>query len=468
MNINNLGVCVGFAIVSLSAYTYPAPSFTPRDCKSEELAKAGARCGVVEVPENTSKQERKINLNVVIIPALHSRQGEPPLFLLDGGPGIAATDAAPFVAGPGSMYREGRDAVLIDQRGTGGSRPLHCPDIENRSPLVDELVAENVIACRKKLSLQAELTDYSTMRAAEDIDSVREALHADQIDIWSLSYGTRLAQHYIKAFPTRVRRAVMAGFAPLDYRTPLFHAMNAQRVVDLLLYKCRVDESCSSRYPNLQNEWNAVLARLDHAPAPVHWKDTSALIERGSFTEQVRNTFITAAGQRGFPAMVHASYEGDFGPFLRMLPDGPSPFAMGLYLTIACSEGATRIVPADIRRYTAGTFLRDYRVRQELAACAEWPKYELPADFFKPPESSPPLLVVSGEMDSVEPPDYAEQFCSKLQNCHLVIIPDLGHGPFDLELWKGGGCYDAMAAKFLDSGIVDNSCVNKMHVPDFR
>jgi pimeloyl-ACP methyl ester carboxylesterase len=327
---------------------------------------------------------------------------------------------------------------------------------------------EDVAACRKELSSQAKLSEYSTMRAAEDIDRVREALHADKIDIWSLSYGTRLAQQYIKAFPTRVRRAVMAGFAPLDYRTPLYHAMNAQRVIDLLLYKCRADESCNSRYPNLPSEWAAVLTRLDHSPAQVKWKGSKASVERGRFAENIRNTLVTAAGQREFPKLVHALYKGNFDPYLRILPDGPSPFAMGLYLTIACSEGAVRIGPADIKRYTDGTFLGEYRVRQELAACAEWPTYKLPANFFSPPESSPPLLLISGEMDSVEAPDYAEQFCSKLESCHVAIIPNLGHGPFDLDAWKQGGCYDAMAAKFLASGIVDNSCVNKMHPPDFR
>jgi len=33
----------------------------------------------------------------------------------------------------------------------------------------------------------------------------------------AIAYGTRLAQYYIKAVPTHVHRAVMAGFAPLDY-----------------------------------------------------------------------------------------------------------------------------------------------------------------------------------------------------------------------------------------------------------
>lgn len=468
MYIRKLGVCAGIAMLALSMAAYAASSFVPRDCKSAELTNAGGRCGVVQVREDPAKPDRNIDLHVVILPALHPKAGEPPLFHLEGGPGIAATNAAGFYAGPGSIYRRSQDVVLVDQRGTGGSRPLHCAAIENRSPVADELVARDVIACRKELSSQVELTNYSTARAAEDVDSVREALHAEQIDIWSISYGTRLTQQYIKAFPTRVRRAVMAGFAPLDYRTPLYHAMNAQRVVDLLIYKCRANETCSAKYPSLREEWNTVLARLDHSPAQVQWNGAPASLGRGRFTEEVRNSLSTAAGQRGFPALVHAAFGGDFGPFLHLLRRGPSPFAMGLYLTIACSEGGSRIAPADIQRYTEGTFLGEYRVREELDACAEWLKYQPSSDFFEPPASSPPLLVISGEMDHVMPPDYAEQFCSRLENCHLVIIPDLGHGPFDLDLWSGGDCYDKMTVKFLEDGVVDASCVRKMRAPAFR
>jgi pimeloyl-ACP methyl ester carboxylesterase len=443
-------------------------SFSPRACGSQYLTKAGARCGTVEVAEDPAKLGRKILLNVVIVPALHPKAGTPPMFHFEGGPGIAATNAAGFYAGPGRIYRESCDVVMVDQRGTGGSNPLRCPAIENRSPLVDELVADDVVACRKELSSRADLENYSTMRAAEDIDSVREALHAQQIDIWSISYGTRLAQEYIKRFPTRVRRVVMAGFAPLDYKTPLFHALNAQRVLDLLFYKCRADETCTSKYPKLNDEWNALLARFDHSPAQVQWNGGPASLERGRFTEEVRNSFATTAGQRAFPAMVHAAFSGDFTPFLRHERTGPSPFATGLYLTIACSEGASRIAPADVERYSAGTFLGDYRVRQELSACAEWPRYQLQPDFFRPPASSPPLLMLSGEMDPVMTPDYAEQFCSSFQNCHLILIPNMGHAPFDLDLWTGGECYDNVAAKFLAEGVVDDSCLKKMRPPAFR
>src|SRR5262245_59097817 len=122
MRIHKLG-SVGIAMTFVAAGLHAAPLFSPRVCESPLLKKAGARCGVVEVAEERSKPDRKIGLNVVVVPALHPKTGVPPMFYFEGGPGIAATDAAEFYAGPGTIYRELRDVVLVDQRGTGGSNP---------------------------------------------------------------------------------------------------------------------------------------------------------------------------------------------------------------------------------------------------------------------------------------------------------------------------------------------------------
>ena len=58
-------------------------------------------------------------------------------------------------------------------------------------------------------------------------------------------YGTRLAQVYLKSFGAHVRSAVLMGFAPLDYKVPLFHAAAAQRVLDLVLEEAGEDKECA-------------------------------------------------------------------------------------------------------------------------------------------------------------------------------------------------------------------------------
>ena len=72
-------------------------------------------------------------------------------------------------------------------------------------------------------------------------------------------------------------------------------------------------------------------------------------------------------------------------------------------------------------------------------------------------------------MDHVTTPDWAREFCASTPNCRLVDVPALGHGPFDLDQWTHGECYDHVAATFLEKPqAVDTSCVATMRPPAFK
>lgn len=464
-------VLAAAAMLAAAAAAEPAASpLSLAPCAPE--AWKGARCGTLSVPEDPDHPEgRTIGLNVVVLPAIEPRPGAAPLFHLEGGPGVAASGAAEFYMGPGSVYRRARDVVLVDQRGTGGSNPLRCPALELRSPLQDYQPIDEVAACRRALEVRADLTKYSTSFAALDLDRARAALGYDRIDIWALSYGTRLAQAYLKAFAPRVRSAVLVGFAPLDYKAPLFHAVAAQRVLDLVLDSCQLDAHCAARYPGLRGEWRSLLERLEAGPVVLASRSPglpAVEIRRGPFGEALRTLLTTTAGQRRVPAVIHRAAEGDFSEFLAMLPEGP-PGAEGLYLTIACAEGGARITDEDVRRHTNGTFLGDYRVSRERAACASWRTYAVPPSFYAPPTGGVPLLVVSGEMDHVTPPEWAEAFCAATDSCLLLRIPALGHGPFDLGEWTHGECLDALMQGFYEHpGRIDADCLRGMKPPPFQ
>jgi pimeloyl-ACP methyl ester carboxylesterase len=429
----------------------PPPSALSLSPCASEGAMKDAWCGAQPVPEDPRRPEgRQIALRIVVLRALSPTAGAAPLFHLEGGPGVAASGAAGFYLGPGSGYRRTRDVVLVDQRGTGGSNALRCPKLEARSPLDDYEPVEQVAECRRDLEARADLTQYSTENAADDLDRVRAALGHDRIDLWALSYGTRLAQVYLKRFGAHVRSAVLMGFAPLDYKAPLFHAVAAQRVLDLVLDGCQLDPACAARYPDLRGDWRSVLARLESEPAAVQAPDGSPqTVRRGPFGEAIRTLLSTAAGQSRLPNAIHRAAGGDFAPFLAMLAKGP-PGAEGLYLTIACSEGGARIADVDVGRHTAGTFLDDYRVTRERAACAAWRTYPVPESFYVPPASATPILVFTGSMDHVTPPDWAQAFCTARPSCRLVPVPYLGHGPFDLDRWTHGECLDDIMLGFYE------------------
>ncbi|HTM21716.1 MAG TPA: alpha/beta fold hydrolase, partial [Kofleriaceae bacterium] len=367
-------------------------------------------------------------------------------FHLEGGPGFAATAALPFYLGPGRGYRRARDLVLLDQRGTGDSNPLHCPAIESRSPLEDPYIAADVDACRAALSRSADLRMFGTAIAADDVDRVRAALGYPQIDLWALSYGTQLAQVYLRAFPGRVRRAVFMGAAPLDLRTPLWHARNAQRVLDLLYQQCRAEPACAAAYPTMPE------------------------LPRGARAEALRRLLGTTTDQRRLFQLLDRAARGDGGPLTEAMRGSPSGAAEGLYLSNACAEGTLHIEPGQIEGATAHTFLGDQRVRSQLAACRRWPVTPVDRSFFAPVRAHAPVLIISGDMDATTPPVYADDVCAMLGTCRVIRVPALAHGPFDLDHWQNGGCVDALAVAFLEAAdprTLDISCVATMRPPPF-
>src|SRR2546426_2765291 len=112
----------------------PAASISLKPCEvsgAKEGVKEKVRCGTFEVFEDRiAKSGRKIALKIVVFPATGQATGQnraaDPLVYIPGGPGSSATEDAPFVAQQFAKIREHRDLVFVDQRGTGGSKPLHC------------------------------------------------------------------------------------------------------------------------------------------------------------------------------------------------------------------------------------------------------------------------------------------------------------------------------------------------------
>ncbi len=282
-------------------------------------------CGTLTVYENReTRTGRTIDLNVVVLPALEPGGAkEAPLFPLDGGPGVAATHAAGFYAGEGKKYRRRRDVVLVDQRGTGKSNGLAAP-AGTKTPqqfLTEMYPVAYVQELRASLEPRADLTQYTTSIAMDDLNDVRAWLGYEQIDLAGLSYGTSAALVYMRQHPTRVRAAVLMGVAPTDLKMPSHHARAAQRALELLLEDCSGDSACHGAFPELRREWEELLARLEREPARVEYSppDQSGAVTveigRDIFAEKLRSTMYSTAGARQIPLIIHHAARATLGRF---------------------------------------------------------------------------------------------------------------------------------------------------------
>ena len=226
----------------LAQATAPSIEWTP--CTPDGATEA-FRCGALLVPEDHARPDsRRIKLHLVVAPALDADPKRAPLFELAGGPGVSAASGASFYANEGASHRQHRDIVLVDQRGTGESTPLRCAELELASPLARMYPPDAVRRCRATLATHADLSKYTTQQSVADLELVRKTLGHERVDLFGLSYGTRLALASIEHAPAHVRSAVLIGVVPADARLPLWHARNAQQTLDQVFADCEADSTC--------------------------------------------------------------------------------------------------------------------------------------------------------------------------------------------------------------------------------
>ncbi|MCI0451141.1 MAG: alpha/beta hydrolase [Candidatus Latescibacteria bacterium] len=431
--------------------------------------------GKLSVPEDRSKPKgRTITLHIVVVPALTNGIKDAPLFDLAGGPGLPASGAASWYAADSTGYRATRDIILVDQRGTGQSNPLRCPELETVSKLARMYDPAAVRRCRDELAKDADLSQYGTLQAVHDLEAVRVALGFETIDLMGLSYGTVVAQVYMREYPHNVRCAVLTGTVPIDEKLPLHHARGAEDVLQNVLDDCEFDPLCDQAFPSLRGEWRDLLASFDAGPVNAIYHDSLdtrlVALERGPFCEGLRTLLMTTPVQRRLPYILHRAAEGDFFPFFSLVsPDSgeASPFAEGMYLCVTCPEGTQRITSDEIEIETAGTFLGRYRVDEQVGACNEWGLPPLSDEALAPVSASIPTLLLAGGMDYVTPVEWAQHVSSRLTDSRVVVIDYLGHYPDGMA---NMGCLDELIRAFLRAGTtvdLDISCVDTMTPPPF-
>lgn len=449
---------------------------------AKEGAKEKARCGTYEVFENrAARSGRRIKLKIVVFPATGTDRAPDPLFYIPGGPGSSATEDAPYIAQDYARIRERRDLVFVDQRGTGGSNPLNC-DFFSPSDLASYLGSffplEDVRRCREQLEPKADLKLYTTPVAMDDLDEVRAALGYERVNISGVSYGTRAAQVYLKRHPKNVRAVVLHGISPTGQFMPRDFPLHTERALNGVVDECAADEACRAAFPDLRAETKAVLERLLRGPVEVDVKHpqtgaaTRVRLSRDLAAEAVRYMLYQSGAASRVPLFMHLAARGDFTPlaeaalFYRRVIVATG--SNGMYLSVTCAEDLPRIKPGEGERNAVNTFLGDYRLRQQRAACELWPRAELPKDYADPVRADAPALILTGQWDPVTPPAYGDTAARHLPNSLHLVVPSGGHGFGGLE---GLGCLQNIVADFVNRGTtkgLDTSCVKGIRRRGFQ
>lgn len=439
-------------------------------------------CGTIEVPENRAVPDgRRLGLKVVVVPAQAEQPPDDPVFIFEGGPGGAATGRA-----LGSVYAgpvRARDIVLVDQRGTGGSHPLDCALSEaNLRPgtLREMFPTAEVRDCAAKLSADADLRFYTTDHFADDIEAVRQHLGYGPINVRGGSYGTSAMMVFAQRHPASTRTLFGIGSTSPLRSNMAERGVFSDRTLARLARLCAQDEACRALTPELDATTAAVLAKLEAGPELMELADPQQpdetlriAVSRDWLAEQMRLLLYYAHTSRALPWAVHRAHEADdWGPLVTLAlyieRSFRSSLARGVLLTVQCSEHMGFDTEEALAR-GAHTLVGNYRLRQQIQGCAAWPHEKKSVlGVAEPQILNIPTLFLSGALDPVTPPEYAEEAAAYFPNSRHLILPEGQHGPFDLE--ESWTCIHQIWADLLDRGSVeglDATCTESIRRPPF-
>lgn len=434
-----------------------------------------ARCGTLSRPLDSLRPGGPtIELHFAVLPAL-ARQAKPdPVFFIAGGPGQSAIELAGPIGQMLGRLGQRRDIVLVDQRGTGRSAPLNCPDAAPDAPLRDAIDPQRqrqlALDCLPLLQAlpHGDLRQFGTATAAADLDAVRAALGAAQINLVAVSYGTRVALEYLRQFPQRVRRVVLDGVVPPDMGLPQASAVDAQAAFDALLAACEAETRCHARYPRLRSAWLELLQTLPRdvqVPHPLSGRRESLRLNRDMLLALVRAALYTPSTRAGLPAAISAAAQGEFAPLVGLASALGSArgIAQGMHFSVLCSED---LPPADLPPPQADFdqgLAPLYR-----AVCDAWPRAAVPDAFRSIPPAPVPVLLWSGGLDPATPPRHAERIARALgANARHASVPQAGHGLLSLP------CVRDTVFRFVDAGDAaaalqtDTGCARALPQPTF-
>src|SRR3984957_20268528 len=377
-------------------------------CAETDLQQAGAECAPLSVPLTYSDRTgATIKIAVSRIKHTSSAAKYQGVILTNpGGPGGSGLDLNTFLIA--QLKAEGSaadkaavadyDWIGFDPRGVGSSVPaLTCApyyfsgDRENYNPRTKQILnywltrrARYDLRCATHSAAQSALLDnMTTVDAARDMDSIRQALGQSQISYYGFSYGTYLGQVYSTLFPSHVRRLIMdSNVDPRNvwYQANLDQDIAFNRNIKIWfgwLAQHHAFYHLGRTEKAVENRFYAEKARLAKHPiqgkvGPDEWTDVfleagyyeQTWLQLGSlFSEWVNNPGATATSD-----LVGAYQSTDS-------PGNDNEFAG--YLAVECSEGAWPSSWPQIVHDNWATFLRAPFETWDNAwfngPCTNWP-----------------------------------------------------------------------------------------------
>ena len=424
------------------------------ECKEKQYR---ADFAALTVHENRTKTgSRLIQLPVVRI---HSENKNPsePVFLLKGGPGVSNIWKSPPI-----WLLKNHDVVMVGYRGVDGSVILEAPEIVEgykvgKEPFSRENLRKNAKAHRAAFDrLKKEGIDidgYNMVEVIDDMEAARKAFGYSKINLFSRSYGTRLAYIFGLRYPHGIQRSVMVGVNPPG------HFVWDPEVVDgyLKYYGSlwKKDAQAVARTPDIIKTIQNVLASL-----PKKWFIVFNIDAQKVKTAMFLMLYHKKTTVQMLDAFV-AAEKGDYSglAYLSFMYDQMIPYAMNWAENI--SKAFSADFDPDRDYYDAmmppGSIIgAPVSVLFEMGKYGAWPIKPIPEEYRKLQFSDVHTLMVNGNLDVSTPVKYAQdELLPYLKKGKLVVPREMGHVDDIFNLQPEA--FKLLVVTYYLKGIVDDS-----------
>lgn len=427
-------------------------------------------CGQITRPVSAEADKGMIDIHFAVIPAIKRHANKQAIMAFAGGPGQSALEAAPIFERALRFVRETHDIILVDQRGTGQSRLLQC-DIDSleegfafNDSVLDFSVFSAQEAQRCKDKLNVDLSDFTTYAAAADFEAVRVALGYPAIHLYGGSYGTRIAQEYMRQFPASVQTAVLDGVVPMQQS--LAHIGDAiHQSLDALFEHCAQQPSCAQRYPALAEQYQQLLNTVTANPVEVEVRHPRThariplVLTAQKVQSVVRMALYSHLSRALVPFAIAQASQGEYDSLVGLMAssDMSDSLAMGMHAAVVCGEDWP-ILTSESRARLQQRFFSKTMVEVFDATCPVWDVKPVPAHFYQPLTNDVPVLLLSGALDPATPPSWAE--------LAMVSMPNATHwvAPYATHIVASQSCAPKLIAQFVkDKSVqdIDAACLQK-------
>ena len=393
----------------------------------------------------------------------------PSLLVNPGGPGVPAID---YLEGSyleiTPQIRQHYNLVAFDERGTGRSNPFHCltgagwdqylsytPNTSTTANQNDLLHQFSLLAQGCQKTLGKNISHYSTVDAARDMDILRSILGDRKLNLLGESYGTYLGTIYSYIFPTNTGKMVLDG---------------------------AVDPNQSAIQSNLQQAIGFEEDLNDFLSANPKWdKEDIANLIAQSETSPLKNShgrtldanllttaiaFTLYEPQSGWPilddALTQAITYKDPSYFLNLADQYNGRDRFGNYTsendamtTILCDDSNDRPSLATLMGYekefrtSSPTF--GFEILYSPLVCTQWPTPAL-----TPPlpisniHTASPVIIIGSTRDPATPYHNAQNLAKVLVNSRLLTFDADGH----TAIGRDDACINQAVDNYLLNGVL--------------